>query len=80
MAVGDKATFVEMAGAFPVRTGVFTLVPLLFTLLQIANYIHGGSLLLTGGFALAVIVYTVLIHQYHLAAFQRAKLTSRPFR
>lgn len=75
MSVGDSATFVEMAGEFPVRTGVFTFVPLLFTLLQIVNYVHGGSLLLTGGFSLAVLVYTVLVHQYHLAAFQRAKLS-----
>jgi hypothetical protein len=75
MTGGNKTTFLEMAGEFPVRTGVFTLVPLLFTMLQLVNYAHGGSLLLTGGFSLAVLVYTVLVHQYHLAAFQRAKLS-----
>lgn len=77
MTASDIPTFVAMAGEFPVRTGVFTLVPLLFTLLLLANYVHGGSLLWIGGFALAVIAYTVLINQYHLAAFQRAKLSSR---
>jgi hypothetical protein len=77
MTVSGLTTFVEMAREFPVRTGVFTLVPLLFTLLQIMNYVHGGSLLLTGGFSLAVIAYTVIINQYHLAAFQRAKLSPR---
>lgn len=80
MTVGNITMFVEMAGEFPVRTGVFTLIPLLFTFLQIMNYVHGGSLLLTGGFALAVIAYTVIINQYHLAAFQRAKLSPRQSR
>jgi hypothetical protein len=75
MTGGSKATFLEMAEEYPVRTIVFTFVPLLFTLLQIMNYVHGGSLLLTGGFTLAVVVYTVLIHQYHLAAYRRAKLS-----
>lgn len=80
MTGSNVSMFVEMAGEFPVRTGVFTLVPLLFTLLQIMNYAHGGSLLLTGGFSLAVIAYTVLINQYHLAAFQRAKVSPRQSR
>lgn len=75
MTVSDLTTYVEMAGEFPVRTGVFTLVPLLFTLLLMMNYVHGGSLLVTGSFSLVVIAYTVLIHQYHLSAFQRAKVS-----
>jgi len=46
MAGGSKAAFVEMARAFPIRTGVFTLAPLLFAVSQTLNtYVHGGSLL-----------------------------------
>jgi len=76
MTVGGKATFVEMAREFPVRTGVFTLVPLLFTLLQVANsYVHGGSLLYTAGFSAAVVAYAVSINRYHLAAFQRSRIS-----
>jgi hypothetical protein len=80
MSVSDRPGFREMAAEFPVRTSIFTLVPLLFTLLQIMNYVHGASLLLTGGFALAVIVYTVLVHQYHLASFKRTKLSPEQIR
>jgi hypothetical protein len=74
--MADGTTFAAMAGEFPVRTGVFTLVPLLFTLLLLANYAHGASPLWIGGFALAVVAYTVLVNQYHLAAFRRAKASS----
>lgn len=80
MAVSDITTFVEMAEEFPVRTGVFTLVPLLFMLLLILNYVHGGSLLLIGGFSLAVLAYTVIVNQYHLATFQRTRLSPRQSR
>jgi hypothetical protein len=75
--LGDsKATFIEMAYAFPIRTGVFTLVPLLFAVSQTINtYLYGGSLLYTAGFAAAVLAYAISVNQYHLAAFQRTKLS-----
>jgi hypothetical protein len=70
-------TFLEMARVFPVRTGVFTFVPLLFALSQFANsYLYGGPILFTGGFAAVVVGYAVLVHRHHLAAFHRSKLCS----
>lgn len=76
MAGDSKAAFTEMARTFPIRTGVFTLVPLLFAVSQIVNtYVHGGSLLYTAGFSAAVLAYAISVNQYHLAAFQRIKLS-----
>lgn len=76
MTVRGKGTFAEMAREFPVRTGVFTLLPLLFALLQLVNsHVHGGSLLYTGGFGAAVVAYAVTVNRYHLAAFQRTDLS-----
>lgn len=74
-AVGTT-TFAEMAREFPVRTSVFTLVPLAFALSQLANsYVNGESLLYTGAFAVAVVAYAALVNRYHLAAFQRSRLS-----
>lgn len=68
------ATFPEMARAHPMRTGLFTLVPLLFVLSQLVlSYAMDGSLVITTVFSVAVLVYAVLVNQYHLAAFERAK-------
>lgn len=73
----DIDVFLRMAREFPIRTSVFTFVPLLFALLQFANtYVNGGSLLATGGFSAAVVGYAVLINRYHLAAFHRMTLSS----
>ena len=76
MTAAGTTTFVEMAREFPVRTGVFTLVPLAFALTQLANsYVYGESLLYTGAFAVAVVAYAILVNRYHLAAFERSRLS-----
>jgi hypothetical protein len=67
-----------MARAFPVRTCVFTLVPVLVAVSQLFNsYLHGGSLLFTAWFALALLAYGVAINRFHLARYRRRQL-SRP--
>lgn len=77
MVVHGKVSFLEMAREFPVRTGVFTLLPVLFALAQIANsLVHGGSVLYTVWFSVALVGYSVTVNRYHLAAFRRAKLSS----
>lgn len=77
MTVGDRTTFTEMAMKFPVRTGMFTLVPVLIALSQLANsYFNGGSLVFTAWFSMAIVMYAILINRYHLAAFRRMELTA----
>lgn len=81
MTAGGRPKFTEMAREFPVRTAVFTLVPLVFAIVQFANSVlYDGAVLFTALFSAVVLGYAVLVTRYHLAAFHRARvstLTSR---
>lgn len=69
-------TFLQMARAFPVRTGVFTFSLPVFALLQLLNgAIHGSSLLFLGSFVVLAIACSVLLAQYQLAVYRQRRLS-----
>lgn len=75
MAVRDKVTFWEMFRELPGRTAVASFVPVLLGVAQLLNgYVHGIPLAYTGAFAVVMAAAAVLVTQYHLVAFHRAKL------
>lgn len=75
MSARDGETVVRLAREFPVRTGLFTVGPLLIALAQIAiAFVHDVSLLATGSFAAVMVAYAVLVTRYHLAAYRRTSL------
>lgn len=75
MADATETTFADMASAFPVRTGLYTLGPLLFAVAQLANtYLHGGPVLFTAVFAVAILAFAVQLNRYYLAAYRRTTL------
>ena len=77
MSTRSEATLIRMTREFPARTGLFTVGPVLFALLQLINcYVHGVSLLVAGGLAAVLVAYSVVVTQYHLAHFRRAELTA----
>lgn len=73
-------TLARMGRQFPARTGLFTIGPVLFSLLQLLNcYLHGVSLLVAGGLSSVLVAYSVIVTRYHLAAFRRSELTASAF-
>lgn len=75
MNAGSDPTFAEMARTYPMRTGIYTVVPLGGALAQFGNsYYHGFPPLYAGVFALLLLGFAVLITRHHLAAFRLARL------
>lgn len=72
----DAVTLSQMARKFPVRTGLFTVGPVVFALLQLANsYVHDVSLLFAGVLAVVMLGFSVLVTRYHLAVFRRTTVS-----
>ncbi|MFC7143021.1 hypothetical protein ACFQMA_25310 [Halosimplex aquaticum] len=72
MATRDRPSFEEMCRAFPIRTGLFTFGPLAVGAAQSLNAVaHGTNLWLVAIIAIATVVYSVLVTNYHLASFRR---------
>lgn len=70
----------RMGREFPARTGLLTVGPVVFSLLQLLNcYLHGVSLVVAGGLSSVLVAYSVVVTRYHLAAFRRAELTTSAF-
>jgi hypothetical protein len=68
--------FLQMAREFPVRTGLYTFGLPVFALLQLINgFVHEGSLVYIGLFAVMVVAFSVLLTQYHVAVYRRKKFT-----
>lgn len=75
MLARDGEAVVRLARAFPVRTGLFTVGPIVIALVQLANgFVHDVSLLATGSFAAVMVAYSVLVTRYHLATYRRSTL------
>ena len=71
----DVNAFFRMAREFPLRTGIFTFGLPAFALLQLINgYVHDGALAYIGVFAVLVVAYSVMLTQYHVAAYRRRQL------
>ena len=80
MSTRTGGTLSRMARAFPARTGLFTVGPVCFAVLQLLNsYLHGVSLTYTAVLAVVMVAYSVLVTRYHLAAFRRAELSAAAF-
>ena len=70
-------TALGMVREWPVRSAITVVVPLLFSVSQIANsYYHGVSLVYSGTFATLFVGMTVLILQRQYAAFRATRLQS----
>lgn len=75
-ATNDRDAFVQMASEFPVRTLVYTCSLPVFGLLQLINgIVHGGSVGYIALFAAVLVVFSVMLTQYHVAIYRRKKLT-----
>jgi hypothetical protein len=75
----DWARFCRMARAFPVRTALYSLGPVLFALGQLAVSLHYGySPVAPLALLAAMAAYTWLVTGYHLATFRRRRLASGP--
>jgi hypothetical protein len=71
----DTTAFLQMARDFPVRTGIFTFGLPVFALLQFINgYVHQGSLLFIGAFLVLMVLFSVWLTRYQVAAYRRARL------
>lgn len=69
------STVIEMVRAYPVRTGIYTVIPIGGALPQFGNsYFHGFSPLYAGIFAAVLLGVAALITQHHLAVFRLEKL------
>lgn len=75
MATRDHSSFARMARAFPVRTGLFTLGPLIVGFAQLLNAaVHGTAVVPVAAVTVVMIVFSVLVTGYHLAKFRRRTL------
>lgn len=75
MAVTDNTTFWEMFRELPVRTAFASFVPVFLGVAQLLNgYVHDVPVAKTGIFAVVMGVAAVLVTQYQLVVFRRAKL------
>lgn len=78
MATRDRPSFGEMCRAFPVRTGVFTIGPLAVGAAQLFNVAaHGANRPVVALIVAGMVAYSVLVTNYHLAAFRRRTLSGR---
>jgi hypothetical protein len=65
-----------MARTYPVRTGLFTVGPVIFGLLQFFNsYLNDGSLLFALAFCVAMGIFSAMVTRYHLVTFRLSELT-----
>jgi len=71
MSTRDRDSFGTMCRTFPVRTGLFSVGPILIGLLLLANgYVNGGSLAYAGALFLVTAAFAVLVTRLHLASFR----------
>lgn len=68
----EEVSYARMATAYPVRTAIFTVGPVVFALVQLVNgYFHGVSLPYVGVFVALLLAFSVHVNRYHLAVFRR---------
>lgn len=80
MAVADEISFWEMYRELPIRTTLASVAPVVLGFAQLLNgYVHGVSMTKTGLFALAMGIAAVLVTQYQLVSFRRARLQRELF-
>lgn len=76
MAIRNRASFVRMCRTFPLRTALFTLGPVAIGIAQIWNAaLHDSNLWGVTAVAAVMVVFSVLVTNYHLASFRRQTLT-----
>ena len=69
------STFVTMARAYPLRTGIFTALPVIAVLAQFGNtYYHGFPILYAILFAVVILTVAVVFTQQQLAAYRLSRL------
>lgn len=75
MATRRRPSFASMCRTFPMRTALFTAGPLLFGVAQLLNaYVHGTGLLGPAAVTGLLLVFSLLVTQYHLASFRVTRL------
>lgn len=78
--VAEFEIFLEMAREFPVRTGIFTFGLPVFAALQAVNTLFSdGSTAIVAGFGALMVVFSIGLTRYHVAAFRREKIEQRIF-
>jgi len=71
-------TFVEMAREFPVRTSIFTFGLPAFAALQVVSALFSdGSALIVAGVAIMMVVFSIGLTRYHVAAYRRQQVERR---
>lgn len=72
MAAIERLTLLDMFRAAPLRSALFTMVPLVLALMQIANSLFNDlSFVVSIPFALVILGFACLLTQYSLARFRR---------
>ncbi|MHB9288066.1 hypothetical protein ACKVMT_13615 [Halobacteriales archaeon Cl-PHB] len=71
----DWTTFWEMARAFPVRTALLTVAPVVLAFAQLCNaLVFGGPVLVSGLFAALLVAVVAQLTRWQLATFHRRRL------
>ena len=72
MAAIEGFTLVDMFRAAPLRSALFTMVPVGLALMQLANSVFNDlSFMISIPFALVIVAFACLLTQYSFARFQR---------
>jgi len=75
MASSEADYFGRMVRSHPVRTGVFSVGPIAFGLVQMVNsYVNGGSLLFAAVFLGVMAMFAAMATRYHLVTFRVSQL------
>ena len=76
MARRDTDYLGRMVRTHPVRTGLFTVGPVFFGLLQFFNsYLNDGSLLFAVVFCGVMAAFSAMVTRYHLVSFRITQLS-----
>lgn len=76
MARRERDYLGRMVRTHPVRTGLFTVGPIIFGLLQFFNsFLNDGSILFALAFCVAMGVFSAMVTRYHLVTFRLTQLT-----
>jgi len=75
MSIDIDVSLVEMFRELPVRSGLYTVGPLLLGVAEFVNgYVHQLQLVYPTLFAIVMVAFSVLVTQYHLVEFRIERL------
>ena len=76
MARRERDYLGRMVRTHPVRTGLFTVGPVIFGLFQFLNtYLNDGSVLFALGFCVVMGIFSAMVTRYHLVTFRLTQLS-----